>query len=103
VLSTIALAQRLPADEHFERHYVCPQANHFVPNSAVLILSMQDSSVLIRWGQRLLAENGANISIDGDFGPSTCLALNITLGRDKSSVCGNTFQKNDILELVALK
>ncbi|MDC1000973.1 tetratricopeptide repeat protein [Alphaproteobacteria bacterium] len=62
-----------------------------------------DSSVLIRWGQRLLAENGANIIIDGDFGPSTCLALNITLGRDKSSVCGNTFQKNDILELVALK
>ena len=62
-----------------------------------------DSSVLIRWGQRLLAENGADISIDGDFGPSTCLALNITLNRDKSSVCGDTFQENDILELVALK
>jgi TPR repeat protein len=62
-----------------------------------------DSSVLIRWGQRLLAENGADISIDGDFGPSTCLALNMTLSRDKSSVCGDTFQENDILELVALK
>ena len=62
-----------------------------------------DSSVLIRWGQRLLAENGTDISIDGNFGPSTCLALNTTLNRDKNSVCGNTFQKNDILELVALK
>ena len=64
-------------------------------------ISKFDDSILVKWGQRLLFDNYA--SVDGDFGPNTCDALNKALDRPGNTPCQNTFQKEEILLLIEQK
>ena len=54
-------------------------------------ISKFDDSILVKWGQRLLFDNYA--SVDGDFGPNTCDALNKALDRPETLPVKILFKK----------
>ena len=78
-----------------------PDIDYNMLFNIVASISEYDSSILVKWGQRLLFNN--YIFVDGKFGPNTCEALNNALNRPVNTACGDTFQKDEILNLIALK